>query len=578
MKIRKSELKKIILEVLKENDDIKFEKWKKENFKALKNEYQKYLNKDEDYQNFKKGLNFDKFVDLVYDEEQFTKHVENIFNVKESSSAEGIAGFNGPMGSNKKKNKIKEGKWDHDFAGNFGGNVGSFSKYSDGTQSVVFFLGRSGKWEYEARLSNYEHAPGYGSEIKRGIVPDNFQDSFNEYNQSNMTRLANIILKNKIKEDLDKVCTKCGKKINPSKIEYNDRGQEFCCYKCMQNYEDKFGNELNKIKESEENEYKIWKAKNNKWYITTFNNHQEEYLGPFENYNLALNKLHTISSPGGFHYDDSGKSMPPKKLPKSDEYNWVIKATHPKLNNGKTVKTDIYKGKSKKEVEDYFKSLGYKIISIKPELKESEEENPGHGTFTWKKGSKDMSKYNTVTKWIKDHASDIWKVFGTGPKYSDYNHEELLNLILHGIEKDKVSASPQEKEKIKNALNTIGDNAIKAMNFIKNYYAKGSTGYGLNEMSIENTDAWKEVFDKNKPEDKDINRLKDIISKSQGLDFKAIQLANNMAKAITSVSKSIRRARASELLQIKDEKLKKDLYAIFIRRAMELAKQGLWEE
>jgi hypothetical protein len=45
---------------------------------------------------------------------------------------------------------------------------------------------------------------------------------------------------------------------------------------------------------------------------------------------------------------------------------------------------------------------------------------------------------------------------------------------------------------------------------------------------------------------KDSTRIADIIRKSKGSNAKALQLAGNMAKAITSAEKAMRRARAAE--------------------------------
>ena len=93
------------------------------------------------------------------------------------------------------------GNWNHDYPGMYGGSAGSYSKYSDGVQSVVFYMGRSRQWEYEANLTNFDHAPGFGMETVRQLVPEQYQISFDNGDIKNMSVLARKIIKKQVDKD-----------------------------------------------------------------------------------------------------------------------------------------------------------------------------------------------------------------------------------------------------------------------------------------------------------------------------------------------------------------------------------------
>lgn len=88
------------------------------------------------------------------------------------------------------KKNLKEGKWNHDAVG----RSGPISVYSDGTESVKFYM-ENDKWMYSVTKPNGDQAPGFSFGKSTGTVDAQYSKYFDNGNIRGMTVAAKKILK-----------------------------------------------------------------------------------------------------------------------------------------------------------------------------------------------------------------------------------------------------------------------------------------------------------------------------------------------------------------------------------------------
>jgi hypothetical protein len=119
----------------------------------------------------------------------------------------------------KLKDILNEGKWNHNTVG----KQGSISKYTDGMQSVSFELNKKKQmWQYTATLSRDDKASGYSSGTTTKVLPEKYQDMFDEGDTKKMTYVANQIIKGNFKNESINEATN-PKSIHASYIERNGK-------------------------------------------------------------------------------------------------------------------------------------------------------------------------------------------------------------------------------------------------------------------------------------------------------------------------------------------------------------------
>jgi 8-oxo-dGTP pyrophosphatase MutT (NUDIX family) len=92
---------------------------------------------------------------------------------------------------------LKEaGKWNHDHAGKYGGSSGSFSKFTDGVQSLVIYLDqKKQKWMYTAQVNNDDIKGAYSSGKVTGEIPSKYTNDIEDGDKRAMTKFAKTIIK-----------------------------------------------------------------------------------------------------------------------------------------------------------------------------------------------------------------------------------------------------------------------------------------------------------------------------------------------------------------------------------------------
>jgi len=96
----------------------------------------------------------------------------------------------------------------------------------------------------------------------------------------------------------------------------------------------------------------------------------------------------------------------------------------------------------------------------------------------------DLTNKNSLSGWLKAHSNELWKAFGTGPLYKDYNPNNVIDFIENGIKKDNVYISPEKEKEVINTIKQKGRNVKLAMQYISNLFLRGA-GLGLRDSKEE---------------------------------------------------------------------------------------------